>query len=61
MESLLAADGFVCVGTGGEDTLTVDGVDIHVGFLDDLLVNFREALLQQVHSFCSVLTSHCVD
>ena len=48
MESLQAPGGYVCLEASGEETLTVDRVEVHVGFLDDLLVNYREALLQQV-------------
>ena len=48
LETLLAPSGFVCVEPSEGGTLTVEGVEINIRFLDDLLVNFREALLQQV-------------
>lgn len=55
MESLVDPDGYVCVEVQLDILLIVTDVDIEIGFLDDLLVNYREALLQQVaiiHSDC---------
>lgn len=54
MESLLAPGGYVCVESGGEQTLVVDGVERDEGFLEDLLVNFRETLLQQVYTYANL-------
>ena len=53
MESLEAPDGYVCVVPDSDEMLLVTGVEVHVGFLDDLIVNYREALLQQV-----LITTH---
>ena len=58
MESLEAPDGYVCVVPDSDEMLSVTGVEVHVGFLDDLIVNYREALLQQVHITAHDLKSY---
>ena len=66
MESLEDPDGYVCVEVELNVLLVVTGVEVEVGFLDDLLVNYREALLQQVtdcsfraHNTLHTCRTHC--
>ena len=47
IESLISSSGYFCEASPGpNEVLVVTGVKEHPGFLDDLLVTYREELLQ---------------
>ena len=52
MESLESLSGYTCIVPNTDELLSVIVTKIDVGFLDDIIVNYREALLQQqVHNY----------
>lgn len=51
LESLIAPSGHICVVIDADTMLTVNETKIDHGFLDEMIVNYRETLLQVKNPF----------